>query len=411
MEAFDVVIIGGDMVGLALALGLNGCGMRIAIIEHVPQQHICDLQKAQILKISAINTASQALLEYLGVWKTIIQKKVGCYQCMEIWQKNSLSYIRFDATEHHLTALGHTIDNAIICESLWQQVKLSKDIAFLRKHKLKKIFWGEHEVFITVDNEQMLTARLIVSADGSKSWLREQADIPISFWDYEHMELVAIIRSDTPHMQTAYQAFHSNGMLACFPLHDPHHYSIFWSLPTMQARRYLDLEVSNFEKELSVALDMRLGFCQLISKRQIFHLIGQYAKNFASQRIVLIGDSARTLHHLAGQEVNLGLMDVAELMGQIRYLNTEGKDIGQYFYLQSYERKRKYHTILVVASIQRLKQLFYGEHPMKKIVGDIGLRLTNIVPGIKEKLLHYALGSNDMPEWLVKITANSSEII
>ena len=156
---------------------------------------------------------------------------------------------------------------------------------------------------------------------------------------------------------------------------------------------------------------MRLGFCQLISERQIFPLIGQYARNFAGQRIALIGDAAHTIHPLAGQGVNLGFMDVAELIGQLRRLNSAGKDIGQYLYLQSYERKRKYSAVMMLAGMQGLRQLFEGHNPIKKMIRDVGLLLTNKVPGIKPKLLSYALGSHDMPEWLAKVTTNSSEIV
>ncbi|MGP1955136.1 MAG: FAD-dependent monooxygenase, partial [Arsenophonus sp. NC-QC1-MAG3] len=202
-------------------------------------------------------------------------------------------------------------ENLIIRGSLWQQAQSSTDITLLTDDRLKKIIWGENEVFMTFNNEEMLTARLVVGADGAKSWIRQKADIPISFWDYEHTALVATIRTEIPHMRTARQSFHNDSILAFLPLYDPYLCSIVWSLPTMVARRSLNLKVSVFEKELSVALDMRLGFCQLISERQIFPLVGQYARNFAGQRIALLGDAAHIIHPLAGQGVNLGFMDVA----------------------------------------------------------------------------------------------------
>ena len=411
MQSFDVVIVGGGMVGLALACGLGGSGMRIAIIENSPPHHQFDPQQTPSLRVSAINAASQKLLDHLGVWQTIVQKRVGSYQHMEVWQQDSFGHIQFDAQDHYLPGLGHIIENSIMRGSLWQQAQSSTDITLFTESRLKKVAWGENEVFMTFDNEQMLTARLVVGADGAKTGLRDKADIPLSFWDYEHTALVATIRTELPHIHTARQSFHSDSILAFLPLHDPHLCSIVWSMPAMQAHRRLDLEVSAFEKELSVALDMRLGFCQLISERQIFPLIGQYARNFAGQRIALIGDAAHTIHPLAGQGVNLGFMDVAELIGQLRRLNSAGKDIGQYLYLQSYERKRKYSAVMMLAGMQGLRQLFEGHNPIKKMIRDVGLLLTNKVPGIKPKLLSYALGSHDMPEWLAKVTTNSSEIV
>lgn len=411
MQSFDVVIVGGGMVGLALACGLRDCGMRIAVVENSPVQYQFDPQQAPSLRVSAINAASQKLLDYLGVWQTIVQKRAGSYQQMEVWQQDSFGHIQFDAKQHYLPGLGYIIENSIIRGSLWQQTQSSKDITLLTDNRLQKVLWGENELFMTFDNEQMLTARLVVGADGAKSWLRQKADIPLSFWDYEHTALVASIRTEMPHMLTARQSFHNDSILAFLPLQDPHLCSIVWLLPAMQANRRLNLEVSAFEKELSVALDMRLGFCQLISERQIFPLIGQYARNFAGQRIALLGDAAHTIHPLAGQGVNLGFMDVAELIGQLRRLNSSGKDIGQYFYLQSYERKRKHSAVLMLASMQGLRQLFDGNNPVKKMVCNVGLLLANTLPGIKPKLLRYALGAHDMPEWLAKVTTNSSEIV
>ncbi|MGP1924380.1 MAG: FAD-dependent 2-octaprenylphenol hydroxylase [Arsenophonus sp. NEOnobi-MAG3] len=403
MQFFDVVIVGGGMVGLALACGLHGCGMRIAVIEHSSLQDQFDPQEAPSLRVSAINAASQKLFDYLGVWQTIVQKRVGSYQKIEVWEQDSFGRIQFDAKDYYLPGLGYIIENLIIRGSLWQQAQSSTDITLLTDNILKKVGFGENEVFMTFDNEQMLTARLVVGADGTNSWVRQKADIPFSFWDYEHTALVATIRTEMPHIHTARQSFHKDSILAFLPLHDPHLCSIVWSLPAMQARRRLNLEISAFEKELSVALDMRLGFCQLITERQIFPLIGQYARNFASQRIALLGDAAHTIHPLAGQGVNLAFMDVAELIGQLVRLNNEGKDIGKYLYLQSYERKRKHSALLMLASMQVFRQLFDGNNPIKKIVRDVGLQLANRLPGIKPQLLSYALGEHDMPEWLEKL--------
>ncbi|AMA64692.1 2-octaprenylphenol hydroxylase [Candidatus Arsenophonus lipoptenae] len=402
MQSFDIIIIGGGMIGLSLACGLRNCGMNIAIIENSLNKDEFDQKNEPESKVSAINLASQKLLDYLSVWQIIIQKKIGIFHQIKVWQKDSFGYIKFNANDYYLPHLGHIIKNSTIVRILWQQVKLSTDITLFTDNNVKTIMWGDNEVFITFDNEQMLTTKLVIGADGAKSWLRKQADIPIKFWNYEHTSLIATIKTEIPHMDTALQAFNNYSILAFLPLHDQYICSIVWSLPTIQAHRLVNLKVSAFEKELSVALDMRLGFCQLISERQIFPLISQYACNFAKQRIVLIGDSAHTIHPLAGQGVNLGFMDVAELIGHLRDLNIKGKDIGQYLYLQSYERKRRYSTMLTLYSIQMLKKIFNGNNVIKKITCDIGLLLTNAVPGIKLKLINYASGLHDIPEWLAK---------
>ncbi|XZQ55473.1 MAG: FAD-dependent monooxygenase [Arsenophonus sp.] len=400
MESFDLIIVGGGMVGLSLACGLKGCGMKIAIIENSPPQIKFNLKTSTRLRVSAINIASQKLLSYLGEWQTIIKKRVSICQKIKVWQKNGFFHIEFDAKEHYLSNLGYIIENSIIRESLWEKAQKSTDITLLTSNILKKVIWNKNEVFMIFNNNQILTTKLVVGADGAKSYIRKKADIPLIFWDYEHTALIATIRTNIPHMNTAYQAFNDDSILAFLPLYEPHICSIVWSLPTTKAHRCFNLEISAFEKELSVALDMRLGFCHLISNRKIFPLIGQYSRNFAGQRIVLLGDAAHTIHPLGGQGVNLGFMDVAELIGQLRYLHIYSKDIGEYFYLQNYERKRKHSAIMMLSSMQCLLQLFNGSNIIKKNIRDVGLMLTNILPCIKPKLINHALGLYDMPEWL-----------
>lgn len=172
----------------------------------------------------------------------------------------------------------------------------------------------------------MLTARLIVGADGANSWLRSHADIPLTFWDYEHTALVATIRTEKPHEGIARQAFNGEGILAFLPLSDPHLCSIVWSQGATEAARRQTLDKASFDKELAVAFDLRLGLCQLESDRLTIPLIGRYARQFAAQRLALLGDAAHTIHPLAGQGVNLGFMDVAMLIGEIKRLHREGKD-------------------------------------------------------------------------------------
>ncbi|MGP1928295.1 MAG: FAD-dependent 2-octaprenylphenol hydroxylase, partial [Arsenophonus sp. NC-WZS1-MAG3] len=159
---------------------------------------------------------------------------------MEVWQHDTFNQIQFDAKDYYLSNLEYIIENLIIRGSLWQQAKSSTDITLLTDNRLKKNIWGENEVFMTFNNEEMLTARLVVGADGAKSWIRQKADIPISFWDYEHTALVATIRTEILHIRTARQSFHNDSILAFLPLYDPHLCSIVWSLPTIQARRGLN---------------------------------------------------------------------------------------------------------------------------------------------------------------------------
>ncbi|EGC4828878.1 FAD-dependent 2-octaprenylphenol hydroxylase, partial [Salmonella enterica subsp. enterica serovar Infantis] len=246
----------------------------------------------------------------------------------------------------------------------------------------------------------MLTARLVIAADGANSWLRNKADIPLTFWDYRHHALVATIRTEEPHGAVARQVFHGEGILAFLPLSDPHLCSIVWSLSPQDAERMQQSGDEAFNQALTIAFDNRLGLCRLESERQVFPLTGRYARQFAAHRLALVGDAAHTIHPLAGQGVNLGFMDAAELVDDLRRLQRQGKDIGQHLYLRRYERSRKHSAAMMLAGMQGFRDLFAGENPAKKLLRDIGLKLADTLPGVKPQLLRQAMGLNDLPQWL-----------
>jgi 2-octaprenylphenol hydroxylase len=266
--------------------------------------------------------------------------------------------------------------------------------------ELAQVAWGENDAFLTLKDGNMLTARLVIGADGANSWLRGKADIPLTSWDYRHHALVATIRTAEPHQAVARQAFHGEGILAFLPLSDPHLCSIVWSLSPEDAAKMQQADEAAFNQALNVAFDNRLGLCQLESERQVFPLTGRYARQFAAHRLALVGDAAHTIHPLAGQGVNLGFMDAAELIDEIRRLHAQGKDFGQHFYLRRYERSRKHSAALMLAGMQGFRELFAGVNPAKKLFRDIGLKLADTLPGVKPQLIRQAMGLNDLPKWL-----------
>ena len=398
MQSVDVAIVGGGMVGLAVACGLQGSGLRIAVLEnHVPEPLSPDA--APTLRVSAINAASEKFLTHLGAWPNIATR-ASCYHGMEVWDKDSFGRIDFDDKSFGFSHLGHIVENAVVHSALWQQAEQCPDVTLLAPAEVQQIAWGENEAFLTLKDGTMLTTRLVVGADGANSWVRNKADIPLTFWDYNHHALVATIRTAEPHQAVARQVFHGNGILAFLPLSDPHLCSIVWSLSPTDAEAMRTASNEEFNRELSSTFDLQLGLCQLDSERRVFPLTGRYARSFASHRLALVGDAAHTIHPLAGQGVNLGFMDAAELVSEIRRLHREGKDFGQHLYLRRYERSRKHSAALMLASMQGFRELFAGNNPAKKLLRDVGLKLANTLPGVKPKLVRQAMGLDDLPAWL-----------
>ncbi|HFK3153777.1 FAD-dependent 2-octaprenylphenol hydroxylase [Citrobacter sedlakii] len=399
MQSVDVAIVGGGMVGLAVACGLQGSGLRVAVLEQREPQPLA-ADAAPALRVSAINAASEKLLSRLGVWSEIVSHRVSCYHGMEVWDKDSFGRITFDDKSMGYSHLGHIVENAVIHDALWQKVRQSSDITLLAPAELQQVAWGENEAFLTLKDGTMLTARLVIGADGAHSWLRNKADIPLTFWDYRHHALVATIRTEEAHGAVARQVFHGDGILAFLPLSDPHLCSIVWSLSPEEAERMQQADEAAFNQALTIAFDNCLGLCRVESERQAFPLTGRYARQFAAHRLALVGDAAHTIHPLAGQGVNLGFMDAAELIEELKRLHRQGKDIGQYLYLRRYERSRKHSAALMLAGMQGFRELFAGENPAKKLLRDIGLKLADTLPGVKPQLIRQAMGLNDLPEWL-----------
>ena len=399
MQSFDVVIAGGGMVGLAVACGLQGSGLKVAVLEQTPPR-APDMQAAPAIRVSAINLASERLLSHLGVWQDILAMRASAYHGMEVWEKDSFGHIRFDERPQGIASLGHIVENQVIHHALWQRASQCSDIQLIAPAQLQQVAFGDNEAFVTLQDGTMLTARLLVAADGANSWLRNKADIPLVFRDYQHHALVANIRTDQPHGSVARQIFYPEGILAFLPLQDPHLSSIVWSCDPQQASRAQGMTEDQFNQQLAVAFDMKLGRCQLESDRKTFPLTARYARQFAAHRLALVGDAAHTIHPLAGQGVNLGFMDAAELIGEIRRLQQQGKDIGQYLYLRRYERSRKHSAALMLASMQGFRDLFAGSNPARKLLRDIGLKLADTLPGVKPQLLKQAMGLHDLPDWL-----------
>ncbi|EFE7138656.1 FAD-dependent 2-octaprenylphenol hydroxylase [Escherichia coli] len=399
MQSVDVAIVGGGMVGLAVACGLQGSGLRVAVLEQrVPEPLAADAPPQ--LRVSAINAASEKLLTRLGVWQDILSRRASCYHGMEVWDKDSFGHISFDDQSMGYSHLGHIVENSVIHYALWNKAQQSSDITLLAPAELQQVAWGENETFLTLKDGSMLTARLVIGADGANSWLRNKADIPLTFWDYQHHALVATIRTEEPHDAVARQVFHGEGILAFLPLSDPHLCSIVWSLSPEEAQRMQQASEDEFNRALNIAFDNRLGLCKVESERLVFPLTGRYARQFAAHRLALVGDAAHTIHPLAGQGVNLGFMDAAELVAELKRLHRQGKDIGQYIYLRRYERSRKHSAALMLAGMQGFRDLFSGTNPTKKLLRDIGLKLADTLPGVKPQLIRQAMGLNDLPEWL-----------
>lgn len=386
MKHFDLVIIGAGMVGLALAAQLKNSSLNIALIEqaepHIPPEQIS-------YRVSALNLASEKLLRDVGAWQHI--NRATPYQTMKVWEQDSFAKIDFDGQSLGRDHLGHIVENHLIQRALWQQVEQQNN-AQIYFGVPQQVAVNENHAMLILQNGTMLTSKLIVGADGAHSWLRKQADIPLTFRDYGHYALVCNVQTDEPHQHCSRQIFSPDSVLAFLPLHQANLCSIVWSLPPEQAQALKVMDDNEFNKMLSVAFDQQLGRCQVQTERQIYPLTARYARNFAQPRIALIGDAAHTIHPLAGLGVNLGFQDAILLAEQLEQYHQQALDIGLYRHLRYFERQRKTEAVKYLLAMQGLKDLFSGDNPVKKLIRGIGLTATNQLEIVKDQFIKQALG-------------------
>ncbi|SKA46095.1 FAD-dependent 2-octaprenylphenol hydroxylase [Photobacterium toruni] len=397
MQNVDVAIIGGGMVGLTLAAALADTELRVAVIEgQLPDPELAALPD---VRVSALSRASERILRNVGAWKGICDRRMSPYSKMEVWEQDSFAHIDFDAERLAQPNLGHIVENRVIQLALLDQVNQQSNVILMAPDRCQNIAFGETEAWITLASGKNLTAKLVVGADGANSWLRQHVDIPLTHWDYGHSALVANIRCDEPHLQTARQIFRPDGPLAFLPLAEKDLCSIVWSLPPDQALQLCDVSDEVFNQHLTTAFDLRLGLCHVEGARQAFPLKMRYAQDFVRERVALVGDAAHTIHPLAGQGVNLGLLDAAALAQEIIGLWQVEKDIGKQVNLRHYERWRKTEAAKMITAMQGFKSLFDGAHPAKKLVRDLGMLFANTAPGVKDEFMRRALGlSGELPE-------------
>ncbi|MGY3901636.1 FAD-dependent 2-octaprenylphenol hydroxylase [Aeromonas lusitana] len=394
MQTVDLVIVGGGMVGLGLAAALKNSALSVAVVEgQLPEPA---LGEAPDNRVSALSLASQHILQGVGAWAGIEGRRLQPYDKMAVWEQDSFGHIDFDAASLRQSALGHIVENRVIQLALLDAIlggsNGASNIQLLTPARAQSLQCGEAGAVLLLDDGRALSAKLVVAADGAHSWVRRQADIPLTSWDYGHHALVATVRTAEPHDGVARQIFTPDGPLAFLPLWQPDLCSIVWSIPAARAEALCDCDEEQFNRQLMAAFDGRLGLCKVEGARSAIPLTARYARDFARERLVLVGDAAHTIHPLAGQGVNLGLLDAAALAEQLLKSQRAGADIGLLANLRGYERWRKSEAARMLAAMEGLKRLFGGSNPLKKLVRGLGLRAVDALTPLKTQVIRAAMG-------------------
>lgn len=400
MQSFDITIVGGGMVGLALAASFSESQLRVAVIEgHTPDEV---LGSAPDTRVSALSRASETLLKNLKAWPGITARRLSPYQAMEVWEQDSFARLEFKAQQLAQSNIGHIVENRVIQLALLERVKQLSNVRLFMPNRCTNMAVGESEVWLTLESGDSISTKLVVGADGANSWVRQQQDIPLTHWDYGHHAIVANIRTAEPHQGVARQIFTPQGPIALLPLSEPNLCSLVWSTEPNRAAMLVGCSEKIFNQSLSSEFDVRLGLCQVEGERSSYPLKMRYARNFVTNRVALVGDAAHTIHPLAGQGVNLGFLDAASLAEEVLELWQQSEDIGLQTNLRSYERWRKAEAAKMIAAMQGFRDLFDGDNPAKKLIRGLGMQFVGHLPGMKEEMMKRALGISGKLPNLVK---------
>lgn len=390
MNSYDFVIVGGGMVGLSAALGCARLGYKVAVVDAAPEPK---MSEAISNRVSALNAASQAWLSKLGAWSGIKQNRATPFKWMQVWQANHGGEVVLNGNELGVANLGHIVENQVICQSLFDQACTNDNLQLYYSAPAKQLNLGEREAWLTLEDGTMLGAQLIIAADGGHSWCRQQANLPITFRDYGHHALVAIVRTQREHGNCARQAFTEHGPLAFLPLNEANLCSIVWSVPPEVAAEYEALEPEAFARKLTAAFDSELGLCQLEDQVARIPLTMRYARQWLKPRLALMGDAAHTIHPLAGQGVNLGFADAQAFCERLAELKQQGiSELGDTANWRGYERSRKAAAMEMIAAMDAIKLAFSPQPaPLKNLIG-LGMNLVNQAAPVKSLLMKKAMG-------------------
>ncbi len=391
MSQFDIVIVGGGMVGATLACMLAGeTDLSIAVIDNA-----APLKKPSInsfdIRVSAITRASENIFKNIGVWEKIRTLRISPYRDMHVWDAKGNGVLHFDSADLAEPTLGHIIENRVMQYALQQRLKSFENVTVIAPASCKKMIENDGQVVLLLENDKVITASLLVGADGSRSWVRQQANIMVRGWDYDQAALVTYVKTEKPHQETAWQRFMPNGPLAFLPLTEGYS-SIVWSTIPEHADELKTMDETEFKKALCVASDNILGEILSCAERGVFPLRFFAVENYIKPNLALVGDAAHTIHPLAGQGVNLGLADAAALAQTLVDASNEAKAINSKSVLRRYERWRKADNLAMMVAMDGLKNMFGSELGLIRELRNSGMNIVNNLPIVKNTLIKQAMG-------------------
>lgn len=384
---FDVLIVGGGMVGSVLSVALARAGFDVGLVE-ARRPPAFDAEGDYDLRVSAIAPGPRRLLENLGLWESIAARRVSPYRGMRVWDAGGKALLEFEHTALGLPELGHIVENNLIVDAAWANLG---NVRVFCPAMLESLKVAADAATVTLDDGQRLSAALVVGAEGANSPVRRMAAIPTVGWPYRQRCTVGSVTPEKPHRAIAWQRFTPTGPVAFLPLADGR-CSLAWHADDPLADELAELDDAAFCERLTEASGGVLGEIRAVGARGAFPLRLQHAVDYVRERIALIGDAAHVVHPMAGQGVNLGLLDVATLADVLERGRERGRDPGDPALLRRYQRPRKVENIAMLAATDAFKHVFGNRHPVSAYLRDRAIAAADDLAPIKQTMIRHAAG-------------------
>jgi len=388
MSNSDVIIIGGGLVGMTLALALDANGLTSAVIDAADLDQT--LTAAFDGRASAIASASAAMLGAIGLPHILD----GTSPIMEIRVTDGLSpqHLHFDSRHGTTGPLGYMIENRILRARLLTAARAAAHIALHAPAEVVSIDRAEAGVTVGLADGSMLTAPLLIAADGRKSKLREAAGIRIARWSYPQTALVTMIEHERPHSDIAFELFYPTGPFAILPMAPGTRSAVVWTVENADAAGYQKLGPRALAAEITRRSGGFLGAVTVSAPAASYPLGLHHAESYTADRLVLIGDAAHGIHPIAGQGLNMGLRDVAALTEVLVDAARLGLDLGAPAVTGRYSAWRRLDNSLVTAVTDGLNRLFALKGRAPAAIRRFGLAAVDRIPALKRRFMAEARG-------------------
>ncbi len=384
---FDIVIVGGGLVGASLAASLKSSGLKLALVESGPSPLASGAEDDWDSRIYAFTPGNVDFLRECGAWQRLDGARVQQVEEMRVFGDTGAK-LNFSAYQLGAPELAFIMESRLLQVALWQVLREQDNLTLLHPAQCEKLEWQEEAAHLTLKDGREIKARLIVGADGRDSWVRHQTNMPEAPTPYHQHGVVANFSTAKAHRGIAYQWFLPAGILALLPL-PGRRISIVWSVSPEKSAELLALSHEELCARVSQASQGTLGELKVVTPPAAFPLRVLNLAHITKPRLALVGDAAHNVHPLAGQGVNLGLRDARELAHTI--LQRGALDCGDLRVLRRYEKARQEDILSMQLMTDALKNLFVNDNPVLRALRNIGLAATNHLVPLKKMLARHAL--------------------